>query len=141
MSTLTAPKKGEYDSLLPELFSAVEQNDRIKLNELILAYHVDLRSVENDKQETLLHVASMCGLIDMVRTLVEIYQLCAFEVDQSSCTAFHHACQHKHLHILSYLFRISGHAHINDFRFRSHHNNERMVIPRDFELHLLSAAV
>lgn len=144
MSALnTALNTNEHNSLVPaaEFFLAVEQNDRRKLMELVSSHHVDPRLMKNDQQETLLHIAAQHGLIDMVRILVEIYQLCPFEVDQFSRTPFHHACQYRHLHVLSYLLGIGGHSHISEFQWSHYGNSQTVIIPADFELHLLSAAV
>ena len=126
-----------------QLFAAVEQNDRSQLMAQILSSHCDPRLVRNEQQETLLHIASKLGLIDMVRTLVEIYQLCPFEVDQFSCTSCHRACQYKHLHILSYFFRLGGHyTYISDFQPpHTGGQSPHSLIPVDFALHMLSAAV
>ena len=74
---MDAPKYGEYDLF----FSAVKENDRRALMELVSSSHIDPRFIKNDKQETLLHFATKLGRIDMVRILVEICQFCPFEVD------------------------------------------------------------
>ena len=99
-----------------QLFSAVKRNDRHQLRELILSSHSDPRLIRNEKKQTLLHVASKHGFLDIVRTLVEIYQLCPFEVDQFSYTSCHLACHSKHLHVLAYFFGIGGFTHITEFQ-------------------------
>ena len=126
-----------------QLFTAVEQDDRCLLMALILSNHCDPRLVRNEQRETLLHIASKRGLIDMVRTLVEIYQLCPFEVDQSSFTSCHCACQHKHLHVLSYFFQIGGHyTCISDFQLpHTGSQSPYALVPVDFTLHMLSTAI
>ena len=128
-----------YDSATPGqlLFLAVEENDRNRLVKLILSNHLDPRFVKNDKQETLLHVASKLGHIDMVRTLVEVYLLCPFKVDQCSFTSCHYACQFKHLNVLSYFFQVGGHTYIS--KFQPFHQNSPLI-PEDFALQLLSVA-
>jgi ankyrin repeat protein len=118
-------------------FSAVQENDRRALMELVSSSHVDPRFIKNEKQETLLHFATKLGFIDMVRVLVEIYQLCPFEVDRCSNTSVHYACQYNHLFILCYFFRLGGYAHISDL----HHGNNQIMVPKDFESRLLLVAV
>ena len=133
MDAVIAPRNGEYDSF----FSAVKENDRKALMKLISSSHMEPRFITNERRETLLHIATKLGLFDMVRILVDIYQLCPFEVDQSSNTSVHYACQYKHLSILAYFFRIGSYACMNDL----HHGNTQVVIPNDFESHLLSVTV
>ena len=109
----------ECTSVIPmevQFFLVVERNDRHQLRELILSSHSDPRLIRNDKNQTLLHVASKLGLLDIVRALVEIYQLCPFEVDQFSCTSCHLACHSKHMHVLAYFFGIGGFTHITEFQ-------------------------
>lgn len=103
----------ECDSdTVSKLFKAVEENDRHQLMELVSSTHCNPRLVKNNKKETLLHVASKLGFIDMVRTLVEIYQLCPFVVDQSSLTSCERACQSNHLEIVAYFLEIGGYTYI-----------------------------
>jgi ankyrin repeat protein len=130
MDTVIEPNKKAF-------FSAVQENDRRALMELVSSSHVDPRFIKNEKRETLLHFATKLGLIDMVRILVEIYQLCPFESDGCSNTSVHYACQYKQLHILSYFFRIGGYAYVGGF----HYGNNQIVVPEEFESHLLSVAV
>ena len=95
-----------------QLFAAVKQNDRRQLMELVLSSHCDPRFVVNDKKETLLHIAAQLGFIDMVRTLVEIYQLCPFKLDQFSVSSFEFACQFNHLEVVAYFVGVGGHTYI-----------------------------
>ena len=102
-----------------KLFTAVERNDTGQLMELVLSTHCDPRYIRNEQQETLLHVA--CGLnpsnvIDMVRTLVEIYQCSPLLLDQHSLTAYHYACRAGNLEVLSYLFSMGGYNYITNFQ-------------------------
>ena len=102
-----------------KLFTAVEQNDTGLFMELVLSTHCDPRYVRNEQQETLLHVAcrlNHSSVIDMVRTLVEIYQCSPLLLDKHSLTAYHYACQSGNLEVLSYLFRIGGYNYITDFQ-------------------------
>ena len=135
LRTMDAAKNNENQHA--PFFSAVQENDRRALMELVSSSHVDPRFIKNEKQETLLHFATKLGHIDMVRILVEIYQLCPFESDGCSNTSVHYACEYNHLYILCYFFRIGGYAHISDL----HYGNTQIVIPKDFESHLLSAAI
>ena len=125
-------------SVESQLFSAVEENDRSRLRELILSNHCDPRFVRNEKKETLLHIASKLGLLDIVRTLVEVYQLCPLEVDQFSTTSCHLACHFQHLHILAYFFGIGGCTYIG--ASRSLHLPRPARVPGEFSLHMLQAA-
>ena len=135
LRTMDAAKNNENQHA--PFFSAVQENDRRALMELVSSSHVDPRFIKNEKQETLLHFATKLGHIDMVRILVEIYQLCPFESDGCSNTSVHYACEYNHLYILCYFFRIGGYAHISDL----HYGNTQIMIPKDFESHLLSAAI
>ncbi len=135
MDAVVTPENevNEYSSF----FSAVQENDRRALMELVSSSHVDPRFVKNENQEILLHFATKLGLLDMVRVLVEIYQLCPFQIDGCSNTSVHYACQYNHLYILCYFFRLGGYAHISDL----HHGNNQNMVPKDFESHLLLVTV
>ena len=126
------------DSMESQLFSVVKQNDRRRLRELILSNRCDPRSIRNEKKETLLHIASKHGLLDIVRSLVEIYQLCPFEVDEFSLTSCHLACQFQHLHVLAYFLKIGGYTYIRDFQ--PLHLVGPAPLPDNFLLHLLQVA-
>ena len=125
-------------SVKSQLFSAVEENDRTRLRELILSNHCDPRFVRNEKKETLLHIASKLGLLDIIRSLVEVYQLCPFQVDGFSLTPCHLACQFHHLHVLGYFFKLGGYTYIRDFQ--PIHLATIFKLPDDFRLHLLREA-
>ena len=102
-----------------KLFTAVEQNDTGQLMELVLSTHCDPRYIQNEQHETLLHVAcrlNHSNVIDMVRTLVEIYQCSPQLLDQHSLTAYHYACRSGNLEVLSYLLRIGGFHYITGFQ-------------------------
>ena len=142
----------KIDFVDAQLFAAVEQNDRSKLMEVILSSHCDPRLVRNETQETLLHVASKLGLIDMVRLLVEVYLLCPFKGVQFSATPCHLAYKYQHLHLLFYFFKLGGFYYISDFQPHISLGSEarnvadyrllvnQAVIPVDVALHMLSAA-
>ena len=125
-----------------QFFSAVERNDRNLLRELILSNHCDPRFIRNEQQETLLHIASKLGLIDIVRTLVEIYLLCPFVVDQFSFTSCHRACQFNHLHVLSYFLQVSGHTYISEFQLPQVNSQltQHCLLPVNFILNMLHVA-
>ena len=124
-----------------QLFLAVEQNDRHQLRELILSNHCDPRLIRNEKKQTLLHFASKLGFLDIVRALVEIYQLCPFEVDQFSYSSCHLACRFQNLHILAYFMGIGGFTYICDFRpFHADIVLAGYPLVSDFALHMLQAA-
>ena len=66
------------DSVKSQLFTAVEQNDRCKLMEVIRSSHCNPRFVRNEKKETLLHIASKLGLIDMICITFALLKLTRF---------------------------------------------------------------
>ena len=121
-----------------QLFSVIEHNDRSRLRELILTTHCDPRLIRNEQKETLLHVACKHGLLDIVRSLVEVYQLCPLEVDQDSLTSCHLACKFKHLHILAYFFQIGGYTYVGTFQ--PLHLPHPAEMPGEFSLHMLQTA-
>ena len=99
------------------LFKAVKQNDPSKLMDLVLLTHCDPRTIRNERQETLLHVACQRKddkAIDMVRALVEIYQCNPFSRDEQSSTAYHYACLSGNLNVLCYLFRSKHYNYVNN---------------------------
>ena len=101
-----------------QLFDAVRANDTRKLMELVLSTHSDPRLVRNDKQQTLLHFAcqiNLSNVVDVIRTLVEIYHCDPLLRDQHLLTAYHYACLSGNVVVLSYLFRSGNYHYVTDF--------------------------
>ena len=68
MVSTTDPK------VISQLFKAVEQSNCPQLLELIVSNHCDPRSICNDKEESLLDIASQKSDLQMIRLLVEVYK-------------------------------------------------------------------
>ena len=101
-----------------QFFDAVRANDTRKLMELVLSTHCDPRLVRNDKQQTLLHFACQLNhsnVLDMVRTLIEIYHCDPLLRDQHLLMAYHYACLSGNMIVLSYLFRSRNYHYVTDF--------------------------
>ena len=101
-----------------QFFDAVRANDTRGLIELVLSTHCDPRRVRNDKQQTLLHFACQLNhsnVLDMIRTLIEIYHCNPLLRDQHLLTAYHYACLSGNVIVLSYLFRSGNYHYVTDF--------------------------
>ena len=95
----------EDNYIMSQLFKAVQQNDRSQLMEFVLSSHCDPREIRNEQRETLLHFASQLGHLNMIRTLVEVYQCKTSVCDNNNHSPTDCAYQSGHLSVVLY-FKI-----------------------------------
>ena len=95
-----------------KLLSACTAGDRFSLMKLIKSEHIKPSAYDmiDERGKTALHVACRHGLIDVVRTLVEVYGCSPQAVDNTGCTPFHDACYYDQVVILDYLIHAVSEA-------------------------------
>lgn len=89
-----------------ELQRKIKDGDRSSLIKLLIDPKYKPNMILNDKNETMLHMACRNGHLDIVRTLIEVYNCDLKVIDVFGNSPFHIACAYKHLKVVAYFCRF-----------------------------------
>ena len=80
----------------------IEQGDRQALLTLVSQFKYDINLPVNEEGETLLHLACKAGYLDVIQTLIEVFDCNVNVVDGHQNMPCFLACAHGHLKVLDY---------------------------------------